>query len=168
MTKTSSFLLVKINKDSSEVLSKIKHLASWAMPVYGPWQVVAYVEANEEVGMVKVIEAMRGLEGVAEVDARRVKVIPRDDELAEWEITKAISAVLLINVNYKEEKERVVTWNLREVDGVAYARAMWGPTDIVAVVEADDHEAMRNLICDHIKTLKGVKENCTLYCYPKS
>lgn len=139
----------------------------WAKAIYGPYQIVAYLEAGDEAKVVNVIEEMRSIEGINEIDARRVKVIPKDDELAGFSLTKPINAVLLINVNYKEEKERVVTWNLREVPGVAYARAMWGPTDIVAIVEADDHESMRNLICDDIKVLKGVRENSTLYCYPK-
>ena len=42
-----------------------------------------------------------------------------------------------------------------------------GPTDIVAIAEASDHESMRNIICYEIKTMKGVSSNTTLYCYPK-
>lgn len=170
MIKPSAFLLVKTDGNSSVVLSNIINNGSilWAKAVYGPYQIVVYLEADNELEMVKTIENLRGMEGIKEIDARRVKIIPKDEELTTFSITKPVSAVLLINVNYKEEKERVVTWNLRAVNGVVYSRAMWGPTDIVAIVEADDHEAMRNLICDDIKVLKGVRENSTMYCYPEA
>jgi hypothetical protein len=71
-------------------------------------------------------------------------------------------------VNYREEKERVVTYHLRQVEGIRLARAMWGPADIIVVAEAGDHESMRNLICDQIKVMKGVASCTTLYCYPHS
>lgn len=166
--KEAAFLLIKTNLNAFRVLSSIKSskLVVWANNVYGPYQIVAYVESDSEKEITEFIEDVRSRRFVTELDARRVKVIPQDDKLKPFKIGKPISAVLLVNVNYKEEKERVVTWNLRKISGVKIARAMWGPTDIVVIVEASDHEAMRNLICDDIKVLKGVANNTTLYCYP--
>jgi DNA-binding Lrp family transcriptional regulator len=113
------------------------------------------------------LKKIRTFKGVKELDARMVKIIPQDDILTNFEIIKKESAVLLINVDYSVEKERVVTWNLRKIEGVKWARAMWGPSDIIAIIESNNHESMRDLICDNIKTMKGVKTNCTFYCYPR-
>jgi DNA-binding Lrp family transcriptional regulator len=166
--KTSSFLLIKTNTNSINLLSDIlkSDCVLWAKSVYGPHQIVAYLESDTETQIVEAIENMRGKKGINEIDARRVKVIPGDEDLKAFKLVKPINAVLLINVNYKEEKERVVTWSLRTIPGIVFARAMWGPADIIAVVEAEDHESMRNLICDKVKTQKGVRENSTLYCFP--
>jgi len=166
--KEAAFLLIKTNLNASRVLNSIKQnkLVVWANQVYGPYQIVAYAESENEKELTELIEDIRSRRFITELDARRVKVIPQDDKLKPFKINKSVSAVLLVNVNYKEEKERVVTWNLRKISGVKIARAMWGPTDIVVIVEASDHESMRNLICDDIKVLKGVTNNTTLYCYP--
>ena len=102
------------------------------------------------------------------MDARMCKAIPGDEELGAMVTpAKPEVAVLLICVDHHFVKEREVTWKLREHPSVAWARAMWGPDDIVAVVEAGEHEAMRNVICDDVKVMKGVVRNCTLYAYPR-
>jgi nitrate reductase NapAB chaperone NapD len=167
--KSASFLLIKTKDNSNKVLEDINSsdITVWSSIVYGPYQIVAYLESEQEEDIVDYIEDLRSHSGIGEVDARLVKIIPKDDELTGFTIDKEKSAVLLINVNYKEEKERVVTWNLREIEGVKWARAMWGPTDIIAIVEENDIESMRDKICDDIKTLKGVATNSTYYCYPK-
>lgn len=166
--KPASFLLIKTNLNATKVLGSVKEskLVKWAINTYGPYQVVAYLEAEKEEDLINYIEDLRSRRFVVELDARIVKTIPQDEELDSFEITKKRASVLLINVNYKEEKERVVTYNLRKLEDVVWARAMWGPTDIVAIVQADDNEGMRNKICDEIKTMKGVATNTTLYSYP--
>ena len=168
MVKPSAFLLIKTKDNSFHLLKKIlsKKDVVWANNVYGPYQIVAYIEAENDFQLATVIEEMRVENGVEEIDARMVKIIPKDDELDSFKVTKQDSVVLLINVNYRDEKERVVTWNLRKLAGVKLARAMWGPADIIAIVEADSHEEMRNLICDEVKIMNGVISNTTLYCYP--
>lgn len=109
--KSASFLLIKTNKNSIKVLPSIlkNSYVQWAKSIYGPYQIVAYLESDTEKEMVEAIENMRGKSGISEIDARRVKVIPKDEELKGFKLVKPINAVLLINVNYKEEKERVVT-----------------------------------------------------------
>lgn len=169
MIKPAVFLLIKTKKD---VFSLIKTIGSnknikWSSAVYGPYQVIAYVDHTDEKALAQEVEKIRTIKGVEELDARMVKIIPQDDKLENFETIKGEAAVLLINVDYKIEKERVVTWNLRKIKGVKWARAMWGPADIIAIVEADNHESMRDLICDDVKVLKGVKNNSTYYCYPK-
>ncbi len=167
--KEATFLLIKTNLNAFRVVNSIKanKLVVWANVVYGPYQIVAYIESDDENEITELIEELRARRYISELDARKVKIIPDDDKLKPFKITNKLSAVLLINVNYKEEKERVVTYNLRKISGVKLARAMWGPADIISIVEASDHEAMRNLICDDIKIMKGIASNTTLYCYPK-
>ena len=168
--KSAAFILIKTELNAHKVLGSIKesHLVKWASNIYGPYQIIAYVEDDEndrpEV-IEKYLEDLRSRRFITELDARVVKGVPGDEKLKSFSVDGEVSAALLINVNYKEEKERYVTYNLREIEGVAWARAMWGPNDIIAIVTGADHEELRNLICDDIKTLKGVQTNTTLYCY---
>jgi hypothetical protein len=166
---SASFLLIKSRRSAFEVANFVgsKLPVRWVSPVYGPYQVVAYVSGNDERKVAEFIEMLRSEMPDGEVDARLCKASPGDESLGELDVKGRPAAVLLINVNYAQEKERIVTYRLRELKGVAFARAMWGPADIIAIVNADDHESLRNLICDDIKTLKGVATNTTLYGYPR-
>lgn len=168
MVKPAVFLLIKTNGDCRKLSESLKNdkRVVWNSSVYGEYQITAYAQFESDEEMADFVEAVRIREEVAELDDRMVKIIPKDDQLGAFEFSKKEKAVLLIGVDYSIEKERVVTWNLREIKGVKLARAMWGTSDIIAIVEADDHESMRNLICDEIKASKGVKSNSTLYCYP--
>lgn len=165
----SSFLLIKTRGNTLDLEKYIKksELVQWASAVFGPYQLVVYLEAKKERDLILFIESLRSDDRITELDARIVKILPQDIELIPFKKICKETAVLLINVDYKEEKERQVTYNLRKVEGVKWARAMWGPSDIIAIVEAPDHESMRNLICDDVKTMKGVKTNTTLYSYPE-
>jgi len=170
-TQAQCFLLIKTNLNAHRVLKgailPLKEL-EWAAVIYGPYQIAAYVTSDDERSLTNTIETLRAERPILELDVRRCKRLPEDDELGsiQGHPRKAIQACLLINVDYREEKERIVTVALRKLQGVRLARAMWGPSDIIAVVEAQNHEAMRNLICDEIKVMKGVANNCTLFCYP--
>lgn len=167
MKKLACFLLIKTNLDARKVLGSIKQSSSvvWANNVFGPYQIVAYVETSNLNEIIDLVESYRSKRFIVDLDARICKTIPEDKDIETFTITKKQSAVLIINVNYKEEKERIVTCNLRKLSGIKWARAMWGPTDIIAIVEADDHESMRNIICDDVKTMKGISSNTTFYCY---
>lgn len=167
--KPAAFLLIKTNSNAVKIVNSIKRysLVVWATVVYGPYQIIAYIEGKDERELSKFIEDVRSRRDIIELDARMCKSIPEDEKLTPFKIVKPKSAVLLISVNYKEEKEKITTYNLRRLKGIKLARAMWGPADIIAVVEASDQEAMRNLICDGVKLMKGVKTNTTLFCYPE-
>ena len=166
--KPAAFLLIKTNVNAFKMASSIRQwgLVVWTSPVYGPYQIVAYVEADDEMELLQFIEDLRSRRDIVELDARMCKPIPGDEKLTPLQITAPKSAVLLVTVNYNEEKEKTVAYNLRKLKGIRLARALWGPTDIIAIAEASDDEAMRNLICDEVKLMRGVKANTTLYCYP--
>jgi len=167
--KPAAFLLIKTNSSAFQVKSSIKDEKGlrWASATYGPYQVAAYMESEGYADLARRIESLRTREMISELDARMCKVIPGDEGLNPLEITKPESAILLVNVDYHEQKERDVACNLRKLKNVRMARAVWGPSDIIVVVEGDDHESMRNVICDEIKLIKGVLRNTTLYCYPE-
>ena len=170
MARSAAFLLIKSSVDAYSQAAAIGNLShvEWATPVFGPHQVVAYASAGGLGELTAFIESIRNAEGVLELDARMCKTIPGDENLgAMIPPAKPEVAVLLIGVDHHVVKEREITWKLREHPAVAWARAMWGPDDIVAVVEAPEHEAMRDVICDDVKVMKGVVRNCTLYGYPR-
>jgi hypothetical protein len=163
-----AFLLITPRRSSFEFLSELcqHEIIHWARPAYGPYPVIAYAMADSGVALTRFAERLRSREDVAGLDVRVCKFIPGDEELKPPVMTGPETAVLLINVNYSLERERDVTYKLRKFRQIKLARAMWGPADIVVIVEESDHESMRNLICDEIKVLKGVASNTTLYCYP--
>jgi hypothetical protein len=166
--RSSAFLLISTTRSAYELSETLRReaIVVWDTPVYGPHQVVAYAETEGPAQLARLVERLRQVDGVVSLDARICKFIPEDLELGPFAISGPEVAVLLVNVDHGVEKERVVTCNLRALAGVRLARAMWGPADVIAVVEASDHEAMRNLICDDVKQMKGVQSNTTLYAYP--
>ncbi len=163
-----AFLLIRTTSDARKLARRLaaKSWIEWAAAAYGPYPVVAYAHADDPERLCRRVEGLRSAPRVLELDARVCKPIPGDETLGPFATTKPEVAVLLITVDYRIRKERVLTQTLRTIPQVKMARAMWGPTDIIAVVEEADHEAMRNLICDRIKILPGVHSNTTLYCYP--
>jgi len=166
--KEAAFALIRTDLDAFKVRGSVARTPTveWATNVYGPHQIVAFAQSESEAGLVAAAEDLRSRRFISDLDLRRVKVIPGDESLSQLEFSHPHRAVLLINVDYEKERERDVCYKLRDIKGVVYARTMWGPADIVALVEGPDHEALRNLICDEIKVANGVKTNITLYCYP--
>jgi DNA-binding Lrp family transcriptional regulator len=166
--KESAFALIRTDLDAFKVRGSVVRTPTveWAANVYGPHHIIAFAQSESEAELVAAAEDLRSRRFISDLDLRRVKVVPGDESLSQFEFSHPHRAALLINVDYTKERERDVCYYLRGVKGVVYARTMWGPADIVALVEGADHETLRNLICDEIKTASGVKTNTTLYCYP--
>jgi DNA-binding Lrp family transcriptional regulator len=169
-TRPAAFLLIKTKRNSYELVQRLQDesLVEWAAPVYGPYQVIAYAGAESPAALTAFIEALREWPEAVELDARMCKAIPGDESLRLTPPAKPQVATLLICVDHREVKERDVTYRLREHKAVVWARAMWGPDDIIALVQADDPESMRNVICDDVKVMRGVIKNTTLYAYPRT
>jgi uncharacterized protein with GYD domain len=164
----AAFLLVRSKTNAYEAAGwlRAQDRVRWAAATFGPQPVVAYATASSDLELVEFIEGVRENPAIAELDGRMCKPLPEDDGAAPLRTGTGQVAALLVNVDYRQETERQVTLNLRTIEGVRIARAMWGPADVVAVVEAPDHEALRNTICDQVKLMKGVVSTTTLYCYP--
>lgn len=168
--KEAAFILVQTQLDGFKVAGSVARTSTveWVTNVYGPTQIVAFAESDSETEIVNAMEDLRSRRFIAALDVRRVKIIPNDELLTPLQLSQPHRAVLMINVDHKKVRERDVCYTLRGIKGVAYARTMWGAADIIALVEGTDHETLRNLICDEVKTLEGVMSNTTLYCYPSA
>ena len=166
--EAAAFLLINTVSKVFDVLDTVSQCDQvlWVRPTFGPYQVVVYVEGSSPKDLVTFVEELRSQGSIAEMDVRMCKPLPGDEHLQGFTIEQPECAVVLININLREGLETDVVINLRSIHGVKLARALWGPADIIAIVEAAEHEAMRNLICDDIKALKGVESTTTLYCYP--
>ncbi|MBY3203456.1 Lrp/AsnC family transcriptional regulator [Rhizobium laguerreae] len=167
------FLLIRTTLHAKRVLAGAvlsQQGVYWAKAIYGPYQIVAYIRDDDETALIDRIEKLRAERPIAEMDVRRCKPLPEDSALPPFmgDHTQPVRACLLINVDPHITKERIVVGNLRKIAGVRMARAMWGPTDVIAIVEAADHEGMRNLICDEVKIMEGITSNTTLFCYPEA
>ena len=144
-------------------------MVAWTSNLFGPYQLAAYVKAKDNREIALFAEDLRSRRFITDLDPRICKILPGDEKEDAITLSSAAHcALLLINVDYRIRKEREIVQDLRKIGGVRLARAMWGPSDVMCIVEAKDAEAMRNLICDQIKILTGVAANTTLVCYPSA
>jgi len=58
-------------------------------------------------------------------------------------------------------KAREVAGKIAEIAGVKVAHVCWGLPDVIAQVEADDEEAVQELIIGQIQATEGVTETDT-------
>lgn len=70
-----------------------------------------------------------------------------------------VRAYVLIKV--ESGKNREVLEKLRALPNVERADSVTGPTDLIALVNADDPRALADLIFRSVQTMDGVKETDT-------
>ena len=71
----------------------------------------------------------------------------------------ALRAYILINLGSKKIKEILAM--LRVAEGVKSAEAVTGPYDIVVIAEAEDIDAMGNLVTKNILSIDGIERTLT-------
>jgi DNA-binding Lrp family transcriptional regulator len=165
--KDNVFLLVQTDLDSRKVagsLSKIPNV-TWVSPSYGPDHIFAYLEADSSAEMEEVIEEIRARRYIKYIDSRPCKVIPGQEEKPGVKFTLPVRACLMINVDYHTLKERDLVSFLKSKPYSVKVRACWGPSDTIALIEANNNEDLRNIVCDEIKLYSGVKSLSTRVCY---
>lgn len=67
-------------------------------------------------------------------------------------------AYVLVSV---QGDSRQVVEKIRGLGGVKEADALWGPTDIIAVVEVDNMEALGELVAGQMRAIAGVTSTDT-------
>ena len=68
-------------------------------------------------------------------------------------------AFVLISVEVAREKE--VAQKLRELEGVSEVYEVYGSYDIIAVVEADSLEKLREIVFSRIRRTEGIRSTTT-------
>ena len=58
-------------------------------------------------------------------------------------------------------KSRTVSSELRDLDGVETVDSVTGPYDIIAVIGAEDLNAVGDLVTSHIHTIEGILRTVT-------
>ncbi len=165
--KNNVFLLINTDLDSRKVtgsLSKISNVI-WVSPIYGPDHIISYLESDTESEMEEVIEDIRARRYIKSVDSRPCKVIPGQTEDPNVKFSLPVRASLMINVDYHTLKERDLVSFLKSKPYSVQVRACWGPSDTIALIEAENNEDLRNIVCDEIKLYSGVKSLSTRVCY---
>jgi DNA-binding Lrp family transcriptional regulator len=71
-----------------------------------------------------------------------------------------VSAVVLLNTDLGAQEE--VVDNLRHINGVEEAHALYGVYDLLVRVKAKDLEDLRNMTKSQIKQVAGVTSSLTL------
>ncbi|NEP57314.1 MAG: Lrp/AsnC family transcriptional regulator [Symploca sp. SIO2G7] len=168
--KDNVYLLIQSDLDIRKVTGSLSAISNvvWVSPIYGPDNIVAYLEADSAAEMENVIEDIRARRYIKAVDSRPCKVIPGQQENPKVEFTLPVRACLMINVDYHTLKERDLVSFLKGKPYSVQVRACWGPSDTIALIEAKDNEDLRNIVCDEIKIYPGVKSLSTRVCYQLS
>ncbi len=71
-----------------------------------------------------------------------------------------ISAVILVNTNVDQEK--IVVENIKNLEGVEEAHALWGVYDLLVKVKAHSIEKLKEFTQLQLKRLMGVSTTLTL------
>ncbi|KYH37712.1 MAG: hypothetical protein AYL28_005080 [Candidatus Bathyarchaeota archaeon B23] len=73
---------------------------------------------------------------------------------------KVLKAYVLMNTDLAKEEEVVKA--LREIEGVKEAYALYGIYDVIAEVEAETMEKIREIVLTRIRRLESVRTTITL------
>jgi DNA-binding Lrp family transcriptional regulator len=74
-----------------------------------------------------------------------------------------VTAFILINVARPRLKS--IAGELLEIPGIMEVYSVAGPFDMVAVVRVKEHEALNDLVTEHIAGLEGVESTETLIAF---
>lgn len=75
------------------------------------------------------------------------------------------TAFILINCIAGKTKE--VLHKLTQIPNVQYAEMVFGPYDIIALVQASEIETIGAIVDEKIRTIEGVKETITCIAFGK-
>lgn len=168
--KNHVFLFVQTDLDARKVTGSLSRIPQvhWVSPLYGPDHIAAYLETDDASEMEETIEDIRARRYIKSVDTRPCKVVPGHEIIPSIEFKLPVRACLMINVDYHTLKERDLVAFLQSQKYTVQVRACWGPSDTIALIEANDNEDLRNIVCDEIKIYNGVKGLSTRVCYTQS
>ncbi len=75
-----------------------------------------------------------------------------------------MKAFVLINTN--PGTDIVLVKELKKVEGIVAVYLVYGVYDMVAVVEAESEEQLKDIVFSRIRTLKYLRSTLTLYAVP--
>ncbi|MBV8151973.1 MAG: Lrp/AsnC ligand binding domain-containing protein [Candidatus Eremiobacteraeota bacterium] len=73
------------------------------------------------------------------------------------------TAFILMNVD--TGRLRSLAEELLEIDGIAEVYSVAGEWDLVAIVRLREHEALSDLITEHVASLRGIRRTQTLIAF---
>lgn len=74
-----------------------------------------------------------------------------------------VTAFILMNVARPRLKS--IADDLLAIDGIAEVYSVAGPFDIVAIARVKEHEALNDLVTEHVAALEGVDSTETLIAF---
>ena len=74
-----------------------------------------------------------------------------------------VTAFILMNVARPRLKS--IADDLLAIDGIAEVYSVAGPFDIVAIARVKEHEALNDLVTEHVAALDGVESTETLIAF---
>lgn len=74
-----------------------------------------------------------------------------------------VTAFILMNVARPRLKS--IADDLLAIDGIAEVYSVAGPFDIVAIARVKEHEALNDLVTEHVAALEGIESTETLIAF---
>jgi DNA-binding Lrp family transcriptional regulator len=74
-----------------------------------------------------------------------------------------VTAFILMNVTRPRLKS--IADDLLAIDGIAEVYSVAGPFDIVAIARVKEHEALNDLVTEHVAALDGIESTETLIAF---
>lgn len=74
-----------------------------------------------------------------------------------------ITALILMNV--ERTRLRSIADDLLSIDGITEVYSVAGPYDMVAVARVREHEALNDLVTEHVAALEGIISTETLIAF---
>ena len=74
-----------------------------------------------------------------------------------------VTAFILMNV--ARPKLKSIADDLLAIDGITEVYSVAGPFDIIAIARVREHEALNDLVTEHIASLEGIESTETLIAF---
>ncbi len=74
-----------------------------------------------------------------------------------------VTAFILMNVARPRLKS--IADDLLAIDGIAEVYSVAGPFDVVAIARVKEHEALNDLVTEHVAALEGIESTETLIAF---
>ena len=171
-----AFLLINTNQSPLKLKSEIE--SQWAeiakqdvccllsAALYSPQSVAMYVTASSRQQIEKTVEALRGVAGGAQIEIRLCKQDQNVSGLAAFDTSANLWGLISITLTSEAQTREIeVLSAVRSVSGLQLARACYGQSDILGLINTSTLEDLQDIVVRQIRGLQDVATTSTNLVY---
>lgn len=167
-----AFLLINTNQSpltlKSEIESRWTEIANqdvcclWSAALYSPQSVGMYVSAPSRQQIEKTVEALRNVTGGAQIEIRLCKQDQNISGPTALDTSSNLWGLISITLTSEAQtKEIEVLSAIRGMSGLQLARACYGQSDILALINTGTLEDLQDIVVRQIRGLPAVATTST-------